>query len=224
MITLGSVQSCYIPWRGYFDIIRRSDIFVFHDDIQYTKQDWRNRNRIRTPTGPIWLTVPVRKETTGGTIDEVVIDSAQDWGLQHWRKITANYERAAHFNDCAPALKDVLLSGETRLSVLNIRAIRLICDMIQIRTRMIESRSLGLTGRRTDRLIAMCRAVGATRYLSGPSAQSYLEPEKFAENGIELAYIDYRYPEYPQQLDGFLDHMSIVDLLLNCGSDCLKYF
>lgn len=223
MITLGCIQSCYIPWRGYFDIIRQSDVFVFQDAVQYTKQDWRNRNLIKSPAGGIWLTIPVKKDSLGGAIDEVVIDSDQDWRIKHWRKIEANYRQAPYFKQLSPALKDLLMSGESSLSVYNIHLVSTICKMMHIETRLITSRSLGLEGRKTDQLVNMCKAVGATRYLSGPSARNYIETEKFSANGIELVYIDYRYREYPQQFGGFLDHLSIVDLLLNCGPDCLMH-
>jgi hypothetical protein len=223
VITLGCVQSSYIPWRGYFDIIRRSDVFVFHDDIQYTKQDWRNRNRIKTPSGPAWLTVPVKKDSIGGAIDEVVVDDDQDWRKTHWRRIEGNYRLAPYFKEVAPVLREAFQCEEKSLSAMNIRLIRLICGMIGINTPLVSSRGLRLEGRKTERLILMCKAVGATRYLSGPSGSNYLEADVFEANGIELAYMEYRYPEYPQQFAGFRGDLSIVDLLLNCGTDCLAY-
>jgi hypothetical protein len=225
VITLGCIQSCYIPWRGYFDIIRQSDIFVFQDAVQYTKQDWRNRNLIKTPAGSIWLTIPVKNDTIAGPIDAVVIDQGQAWGARHWRQIEANYRQAPCFGEVSPVLKDLLMSAEPNLSAFNIRIIREICAMLCIGTQMITSRSLGLLeGRKTDQLISMCKAVGAKRYLSGPSARNYIETGKFLANGIELVYMDYQYPAYPQQFQGFLGNMSIIDLLLNCGPQCHRYF
>jgi hypothetical protein len=219
MKTVGCIQSSYIPWRGYFDIIRRSDVFVFHDDIQYTKQDWRNRNRIKTAGGLAWLTVPVRKETTHGVIDEVLIDNTRDWGSRHWRQIEANYQRAPHFPLYAAFLEDALSRRWERLSQLNQYLTAAVCRFLEIETPLIDSRGLGLRGRKTDRLVDLCLALDGDRYLSGPSARNYIEPEKFSSAGIALEYMTYRYAPYPQQFAPFVEGASIVDLLFNCGPD-----
>jgi hypothetical protein len=221
--TVGCIQSSYIPWRGYFDIIRRSDIFVFHDDIQYTKQDWRNRNRIKTAAGLIWLTIPVRKATTHGVIDEVEIDNGQDWGRKHWRTIETSYRNAPFFSQHAGFFKDALTRRWNRLSELNVHVISNICETLGIRTPLIDSRSLGLSGRKTDRLIQICRASNATRYLSGPSARDYIEPDKFAAVGVEIEYMAYDYPPYPQQFGPFTEGASIIDLLFNCGPTSIEF-
>lgn len=223
MTTVGCIQSSYIPWRGYFDLIRRSDIFVFHDDIQYTKQDWRNRNRIKSAAGLIWLTVPVSKMTTRGVIDEVEIDNEQDWGGKHWRIIETYYSKAPFFSVHAGFFKDTLAQRWNKLSDLNVHVISNICEMLGIRTRFINSRSLGLTGRKTDRLTGICQACGATRYLSGPSARNYIEPEKFAAIGVEIEYMAYDYAPYPQQFGPFVEGASIVDLLFNCGPTSIEF-
>jgi hypothetical protein len=218
MTTVGCIQSSYIPWRGYFDLIRQSDIFVFHDDIQYTKQDWRNRNRIKTPAGLVWLSIPIRKATTRGAIDEVEIDNEQDWGGKHWRAIKTHYRSAPFFSQYAGFFEGALAWRRwNRLSDLNVCVISKICETLGIRTRLINSRSLGLTGRKTDRLIQICRACDANRYLSGPSARNYIEPEKFAAIGVEIEYMVYNYPPYPQQFGPFIEGASIIDLLFNCG-------
>lgn len=223
MTTVGCIQSSYIPWRGYFDVIRRSDVFVFHDDIQYTKQDWRNRNRIKTAAGLVWLSIPVRKTTTHGVIDEVEIDNDQDWGRKHWRTIEAYYKNAPFFPRYADFFRDTLTQRWDRLSNLNVYVISKICGALGITTHFINSRSLGVTGRKTDRLIQICRACNATRYLSGPSAQNYIEPDKFAAIGVEIEYMAYNYPPYPQQFGPFIEGASIVDLLFNCGPKSIEY-
>ena len=223
MTTVGCIQSSYIPWRGYFDIIRRSDIFVFHDDIQYTKQDWRNRNRIKTAAGLIWLSIPVRKATTGGAIDEVEIDNEQDWGGKHWRALETYYRNAPFFSQYAEFFKEALRQRWDRLSDLNVYLISNICETLGIRTRFLNSRSLGLGGRKTDRLIQICRACNAARYLSGPSARNYIEPDKFAATGVEIEYITYDYPPYRQQFGPFVEGASIVDLLFNCGPTSMQF-
>ncbi|SRR5258706_5427577 len=221
MKTVGCIQSSYIPWRGYFDIIRRSDVFVFHDDIQYTKQDWRNRNRIKTRAGLVWLSVPVKKKTTHATIDAVEIDNSQEWGRRHWRLIQANYRTAPYFNDYAGFLEAALTRRWGRLSELNRDLIAGVCRLLGIETPLIDSRSLALSGHKTDRLVQLCAALGAERYLSGPAARSYIEPEKFAAAGIELEYMVYDYPPYPQAFGPFVEGASIIDLLLNCGPDAV---
>jgi hypothetical protein len=223
MTTVGCIQSSYIPWRGYFDLIRQSDIFVFHDDIQYTKQDWRNRNRIKTAAGLIWLSIPVRKATTHGAIDEVEIDNDQDWGRKHWRIMETNYSNAPFFLQHGEFFKETLTRSWNRLSDLNVYVISKICEILGIKTHFINSRSLGLTGRKTDRLIQICRACNATRYLSGPSARNYIEPEKFAAIGVEIEYMAYDYPPYPQQFGPFVEGASIVDLLFNCGPTSIEF-
>lgn len=221
--TVACIQSSYIPWRGYFDIIRQSDIFVFHDNIQYTKQDWRNRNRIKTAAGLIWLSIPVKKTTTRGVVDEVEIDNEQDWGRKHWRAMETSYGNAPFFSRYADFFKDTLAKQWDRLSDLNVYVISNICETLGIRTRFVNSRNLALTGRKTDRLIQICRACDATRYLSGPSARNYIEPEKFAEIGVKVDYMAYDYPPYPQQFGPFVDGASIVDLLFNCGPASIEF-
>jgi len=221
--TLGCIQSSYIPWRGYFDLIRQSDIFVFHDDIQYTKQDWRNRNRIKTAAGLIWLSIPVRKATARGAIDEVEIDNEQDWGRKHWHAIETHYDNAPFFSQYADFFKANLTRHWDRLSHLNVYLISNICDALGIRTKFIDSRSLGLTGRKTERLIQICRACDATRYLSGPSARNYIEPDKFKAIGVEIEYMVYDYPPYPQQFGPFVEGASIIDLLFNCGPTSIEF-
>lgn len=219
MTTVGCIQSSYIPWRGYFDLIRQSDIFVFHDDIQYTKQDWRNRNRIKTAAGLTWLSIPVRRATTHGVIDEVEIDNEQGWGRKHWRIIEAYYSNAPFFSQYAEFFRDTLTQRWDRLSHLNVYIVSNICKTLGIKTPFINSRSLGLTGRKTDRLIQICRACNATRYLSGPSARNYIESDKFAAIGVDIEYMVYDYSPYPQQFGPFIEGASIVDLLFNCGSE-----
>jgi hypothetical protein len=223
MTTVACIQSSYIPWRGYFDIIRQSDIFVFHDDIQYTKQDWRNRNRIKAPAGLLWLSIPVRKATTHATIDKVEIDNEQDWGRKHWRTIETYYSNAPFFSQYAGFFRETLTQRWHRLSELNIHLISNICETLGIRAHFINSRDFGLTGRKTDRLIQICQACDATRYLSGPSARNYIEPDKFATIGVEIEYMIYDYPPYPQQFSPFMEGASIVDLLFNCGPKSMEF-
>jgi hypothetical protein len=222
---LAIVQSNYIPWKGYFDLIRSVDEFVFLDDAQFTRRDWRNRNRIKTPQGTIWLTIPViSKGRYDQSIDATEI--AAPWKDKHWTALRHCYAHAAHFSAFAPAVKALLdsVAEERLLSTVNQRLIAGICGLLGISTVLRSSRTYDSGGARTDRLIAICRAAGATHYLSGPSARAYIEPEKFAASDITLSYADYSgYPPYPQ-LHGAFDHaVSILDLMFNTGRDAPSY-
>lgn len=221
------IQSNYIPWKGYFDIIRDVDVFVFLDDVQMTKRDWRTRNKIKTPNGTEWLTVPV----TGGRhqlICETQIVQG-NWHKQHLKSLHTNYSRAPFFKGYKFLLD--WLYGETHknLSKFNRQTSSLICDILGIQTQLLCSMDLcsagsATNGAKDDRLINICRELGATVYLSGPSARDYIVEEKFQEAGIELVYKEYSgYPEYPQLFPPFEHAVSILDLLFNCGPEAPYY-
>lgn len=219
------VQSSYIPWKGYFDLIRAVDEFVFLDDAQFTKRDWRNRNVIRTPAGTQWLTIPVvTKGRYTQPIDETEI--AEPWHEKHWAALTHNYSKAPHFAELAPALRGLYEQAgtETRLSRVNFLFVDGICRLLGIATRLSWSRDYPIEGVKTDRLLSICVALGATHYLSGPSASAYLEIDKFRARGIDVAYADYSgYAEYPQLHQPFEHGVSIVDLLFNVGGAAPRY-
>jgi len=212
------LQSSYIPWKGYFDIIHDVDEFVFLDDVQYTKRDWRTRNRIKTEHGVAWLTIPV-----GGHRDRKICDVElpASWAAEHWRRIEASYSRAPHFDDYRSLLEDVYVRRKWRLlSELNQFLIRTIAsDILGIRAQFRESRELGASGRGQERILEIVERAGADGYVSGPSAKAYLEPERFAERGIELTWKSYDgYPEYPQLHPPFAHDVTILDLLFHTGS------
>ena len=220
MKRIAVLQSNYIPWKGYFDLIAAVDEFVFYDEVQYTKNDWRNRNRIRTPHGVQWLSIPV-----GGSIhrpiDRVeILDS--DCGASHWRRLAANHARAAHFDEVAAWLAPLYLSHAwNRLVDVNHRLIAAVCGFLGITTPLTRSSDYRLEGDRNQRLASLCAQAGATTYVSGPAARGYLDPVAFAREGVEVAWFDYAgYATYPQLWDGpFVHEVSIVDLLFNCGPD-----
>lgn len=215
------MQSNYIPWKGYFDLIGLVDEFILFDDRQYTRRDWRNRNLIKTEAGPRWLTIPV--QVSGRylqRIDETLVADPQ-WPDKHWAAIEAAYRRAACFSDYGSRLRALFESVPgPRLSDVNRHFLTGICSLIGIPARVTWSTDYAASGDRTERLVTLCTAAGASRYLSGPAARAYIEPAAFAAAGIELEYMDYSgYPEY-RQLHGGFDHaVSIVDLLLNCGPE-----
>ena len=220
---VGVIQSNYIPWRGYFDFIDSVDLFVFHDDLQYTKNDWRNRNRILTPAGLQWLTVPVSYKQVEQKIDEVAIDNSQNWAASHIRQLTAHYRRAPFFEDYIHEFAGIINGSFTSISELNVAVCRWIMQVLNIRTPIRMSRALALSGKKTERLLELLTKVGATTYLSGPSASAYLDLDLFRRHGIRVEYKSYEYPEYPQMQAGFSPAVSVLDLLLNTGPEARRY-
>lgn len=219
------VQSCYIPWKGYFDLIGSVDEFIFYDDMQYTRRDWRNRNQIKTPQGLQWLTVPVKvKGRYFQTIRETEIE-AQHWQADHWKALQQNYKRAPHFDEIAAVLAPYYLEREYKhLSELNRALTEAICPLLGIATTFKWSWDYVLADGKTERLVDLCRQAGATVYISGPAARDYIQPELFEAASIELQYFDYSgYPQYPQQWGAFEHGVTVLDLLFNCGADATRY-
>lgn len=215
------LQSSYIPWKGYFDIIRRVDEFILYDDVSYSKNDWRNRNRIKTRTGPLWLTIPVLATGRfGQKIRDVEIGDRR-WAAKHWKSIQTHYARARCFGEVAPVLRDLYerAEGEAALSRVNEMFLEGLCGLLGIGTRITRSEDYELRGDRTERLVWLCEQAGASEYLSGPAAKSYLEEEKFAARGLAVSWMDYGgYPEYGQLFcPPFVHEVSVIDLLLNEG-------
>ena len=224
--SLAIIQSNYIPWRGYFDIIDRVDTFMILDDVQFSKNTWRNRNRLKTPKGPAWLTIPV---ATGGkfgqTIAEVEV-ADRSWAAKHWQLWSQNYAATPYFKSYSGKLKDLYgrAAELRRLSEINVLFLRTLCEWLGISTTFISSADFAVTGVKTDRVVALCQASGADRYLSGPAAQDYIEVEKFISAGIELEYIDYSgYREYDQPFPPFEPAVSAIDLILCTGPEAIRY-
>jgi hypothetical protein len=219
------VQSNYIPWKGYFDLIRLSDEFILYDDVQYTRRDWRNRNVIKTPTGLQWLTIPVEVK---GKYHQRIRDtriSDPDWGRKHWTTIFHNYAKAPFFGSYRGVLEALYLSARQQfLSDVNRTFIETIAPMVGIDTRIRWSSDYELADGRSERLLQLCLSAGATVYLSGPAAKGYLDEALFAEAGIRVDWMDYSgYPEYPQLFGEFQHGVTILDLLFNTGPDTARY-
>lgn len=219
------LQSNYIPWKGYFDLIGAVDTFIVYDDMQYTRRDWRNRNKIKTPQGVQWLTVPVLvKGKYEQKIKDTLIDGA-GWAATHWKSMALNYGRARHFEEIAAWLKPLYLDASyTHLSGLNTRLIQAVCRYLGIETPIGSSSDYVLVEGQTERLVDLCVQAGATTYVSGPSAKAYIEENTFAARGIGLSWFDYTgYPEYPQLWGNFVHEVTILDLLFNCGQEAPRY-
>jgi hypothetical protein len=218
------LQSNYIPWKGYFDLIGLVDEFVLLDDVQYTKNDWRNRNRIKTAQGVAWLTIPVEHSGRfGQRIDEVHV-AGDRWRLKHWRSIVQSYGSAPFFAAYRDRLEALYAESTERLSEVNRRFLEVLCELLGVRTRISSSTDYAAVNGRTERLVEICRVLGAETYLSGPAARDYLDESLFAATGISVEYIDYSdYPEYPQLHPPFEHRVSVVDLLFAVGPEAPRY-
>lgn len=216
------LQPSYIPWRGYFDQIKRSDLFVFYDDVQYDKHGWRNRNQIKTAQGKQWLTIPVHsKGVTGGVpIKEVRIDWSRPWAGSHLKSLVVAYNKAPYFKEYLPLLEEYYARRDEYLADFTIETtISLARRLGMTSTRFMRSSELaGLEGQKTDRVINVLKQVGATHYFCGPSASSYMEPEKFEQAGITFEYMQYSYPEYRQLYPPYDPYVSVLDLLFMTGA------
>jgi len=212
-------QGNYIPWKGYFDMIARADVFVIYDEVQYTKNDWRNRNMILTQDGPQWLTIPVRRLTLDQRIcDSVISDTT--WSRKHVASLQTNYAKAKYFGAYRDQVFELYDPQMTLLSEVNRTFLKALCGMLGIGTDIVDSRDLELAGDRNGRLIDACKKLGATTYLSGPAAQGYLDVNSFQEQGVEVEWMEYGgYPEYPQVFKPFQHGVSVLDLLFNTGPD-----
>ncbi|HVZ22475.1 MAG TPA: WbqC family protein [Vicinamibacterales bacterium] len=222
-MTAAVLQSNYIPWRGYFDLIHDADVFVFYDDVQYTVNDWRNRNRVKTANGVVWLTIPVGNQNDRRICDVQLRDDT--WARKHWMTIEQSYRKAPYFSYYERFLRDIYASAWTSLSELNQTVIRSIArDLLGITTEFRDSREFVLHQSKSDRLLSLLRQIGATRYISGPAARAYLDVAGYERAGIEVEWKDYgTYPPYPQLHGEFVGGVSIVDTLMCCGDRTPEY-
>jgi len=220
---VGIIQSNFLPWLGYFDFIQETDLFIIHDDLQYTKGDWRNRNRIKTPRGVEWITVPVHYHNTSQLIDETPVDYSSPWAKRMLNRIRESYRHAPCFEPYFSQLNDLLMQPVDSLSDLNLRLIYWICRSLEIGTPIKMSRAYHPQGTKTERLVGLLTQVKASTYLSGPAAQAYLIPEMFEQAGIRLEYKQYHYPEYEQLYPPFVLNVSVIDLLFMKGKDARFY-
>ncbi len=225
MKKIAILQSNYIPWKGYFDLIAAVDEFIIYDEMQFTRRDWRNRNQIKTPHGAQWLTVPVQvKGKYFQKINETQIDGTT-WAAEHWKSLSQNYRRAPYFNEIAHWLEPLYLKQPyIQLSELNVCFMTAICDYLEIKTIITNCEKYVLKEGKTERLVDLCLQAGATEYISGPSAKDYIDKDLFLSENIKLTWFDYTgYPQYPQLWGEFTHQVSILDLLFNCGKNASSY-
>lgn len=222
------LQSNYIPWKGYFDIIASVDEFIFYDEMQYTKNDWRNRNKIITPNGLQWLSIPVI--TKGHISQEIRIMDAKvvdkKWAKSHWNTIKQFYRRAPYFKEYADIFEKLYNECELEeyLCKINYKFIYAINEILGIKTKISFSQDYGLIEGKTERLVDLVQKAGGTEYLSGPAAKDYIKAEFFEKANIKLSWMDYsEYPEYPQLCIPFEHGVSVLDLIFNCGPESRKF-
>ena len=212
-------QPQYLPWLGYFDKINQCDIFVILDNVQFKKNEWQNRNKIKTPQGWQWITVPVLHSNHLEKICDVRINHQEDWRRKHLRAIEINYNRAPFFKDYYPFFQELYEKEWTHLAALNRTVIEYLMESFGIKKQVLLSSEMALREGPTDRLIDICKAVGAETYLSGKGGESYLVLDRFKDANIRVVYQDFRCPIYPQLYGPFEPDLSAIDLLFHCGPE-----
>lgn len=228
MTTVAIVQSNYIPWKGYFDLIRRADHFVLLDSVQYTPRDWRNRNRIRGSHGDLWLSIPVIHQTRQQLIKDSLI-ADRGWSRKHWSSIHHAYGRAPAFTWLASWLEPLYqqVGDQPLLSTVNHCLLNAICEKLSITTPLYQDYDLLVNVEHYEpslRLLKLCQSLNATTYLSGPAAKNYLDVPLFNQAGIRVEWMDYQnYPAYPQLHQPFENNLSIIDLLAHMGPASAPY-
>ena len=218
------LQSNYIPWKGYFDIINMVDMFIFYDDLQYTKEDWRNRNKIKTDKGTEWLTIPCGTSEKRLICEVTLNDSL--WQKQHWNKIQLFYKKSPYFSFYKTFFEEIYLNRKwTNLSELNQHMIiKISREIFNIKTVFEDSRNFGLKKKKAERVLELLKKAKATHYLSGPSARNYLDSDFLLKHGISIEWMDYNgYPEYNQLFPPFDHHVSILDLIFNEGENAVNF-
>ena len=216
-----AIQSSFMPWIGYFSMIRASNVFVFLDDVQYDKNGWRNRNRIKGSNGPIWLTVPVlTRKRSGQKISDVEIDYSTKWAETVLGKMRESYRSAEFFPDIYPTIVETLKPEHKHLNELNLSLLNTFMKIMQMNSKVVVSSTLEVSEDKIGRLIDFAEVTQSTQYISGPTARDYIEENIFRDHGLSLRWYSYNESlEYPQLNGDFLPKLSIVDLLMNLGPD-----
>jgi hypothetical protein len=211
-------QPQYIPWLGYFHKIAKSDLFIFLDDVQYKKREFQNRNKIKTVSGPLWLTVPViTKGLYTQNIKDVKINNDEDWAGDHLKSIEHNYAKAANFQEHKQFFQVFYRKKHEMLMDASMEIINYSLNYLRINTPVKMSSEFKLTSSSTNRIIDLCKAAGADTYLSGSGGRDYMDVSLFEQNNIKLIFQEFKHPQYPQLFGAFESYLSIIDLFFNCG-------
>jgi hypothetical protein len=218
------MQPAYLPWLGYFDRVARSDLHIVLDSVPLghaNKQNFTCRNRVRTATGPVWLTVPVQRQHADQRIADVLVAMDHGWMRKHWETVRHAYRRAPHWARYADFLEAFYATPRTHLVDVLDTSTTWLRETLAITTPIVRASTLNVPGTKAELILQLCLAVGATTYLSGPFGRDYLDPRAFEAAGIALAYHDYVHPRYPQRDAAFEPYLSVLDLLCHCGPDSL---
>lgn len=222
MTTVTIHQPGYLPWAGFFDKMARSDVFVFLDDVQFEKNYFDNRNKIKTAKGWAWVTVPV-KHSFGQKLNEVAIDNTFRWKEKHYKSLETNYIKAPYFSEHKPFFDEIYNKKDWRKLIdLNLFIIKYIAVKLGLKTKLVNSSELRAKGAKGGRLLDICQKLKADVYLSGRFGRDYLDEKKFEDGGVKVIYQDFKHPSYPQLFGEFASELSIIDLLLNCGPESLR--
>ena len=215
-------QPQFLPWLGYLDKIDQADCFVILDNVQFKKNEWQNRNQIRTHQGSQWLTVPIL-HSFGQLICDVQINNCDHWKRKHLAALKTHYEGARYFSQYFLELEKIYAGEWQSLSEFNVRILHWLLDHFDIATPIQLSSDMNLRQQPTERLIDICRVVGATTYLAGQGAQSYMDQGMFERSGLNLELQDFQPQVYPQRYESFVPCLSAIDLLFNCGPQSKQY-
>jgi hypothetical protein len=220
------LQSNYIPWKGYFDLIAAADEFVIFDEVQFTKNDWRNRNRITLNGKLHWLTIAIKTSGAAKQSIQSATVSGPDWSRVHWETLRQAYRKTVYFDEIAHSLENAYSRAAAldRLTEINELFLRTICEILGITTKIIRGDIVERAAKTpTQRIVEICKERGATEYLSGPAARVYLEEDLLRDAGLTLQFADYSdYPIYTQQMPNFEHGVSIVDALFQCGAQTTR--
>ena len=214
------MQPTYLPWMGYFDLMDKSDVFVFLDDVQFEKQSWQQRNKIKTPNGEMLLTIPVKQKLNQKIVD-VEIDIKEKWEIKHNKSIRYNYNKAQFFDKYYSFFEEIYSEKWYRLAEFNINIIKWIMHQLKIETKLLRSSELNISGKKTSLIIDICKRLNADTYLSPMGAKLYIEKELFNKAGIKLEYQQFEHPSYKQLYGKFIPYLSVIDLLFNEGANSL---
>ena len=224
MTRVAILQSNYIPWRGYFQLMDSVDIFVLYDVVQYTKNDWRNRNRILINGAPAWLTIPVRHKRLDQRICDTEVSDGR-WTIKHWKTLRQAYGSYPAFMELESSLKDTFEEcAEMKfLSEINLRFLQFVTNYFEITTKLVSAQNFDLPLDRVERLQTICQKLNATTYVSGPAAEEYLTQEMMSEVGTKIEWFQYGpFPKYMQKSEGYFENLSVLDAMLTAGRDSLN--
>ena len=225
MKTVVISQPTYLPWLGYFRLMKEADTYVFLDNVQFARRSWQCRNRIKSPTKWIWLTIPTFHKGLS-LIKDVEIDNSKPWARQHRKALQLCYGKAPYFAVHFPFFKSVYKKTWQTLVDLNIKIIEYLASQLQLSPVYIRSSQLNIEGKRTDLLLDICRTLNADRYVSSIGAEEYMMEDDaiplFRDEGITVDFLEYKHPKYPQLFGAFVPGLSTVDCLFNCGPDSSK--